>query len=167
MLGGVSSRCADDARRPPGPDVVQLDAPQPGLQAVDEVAEACRGLLPADAASKAANRCSQSMPLISRGRGNSRQPGDRAPGLLRGARRVVFLEPGRDVGWCLASTSGLTRRLIGALRPWLPATSLSRSSSAADSTLKQRMPASSACRISSTALARTAEKTIFAGRRRP
>src|SRR5574337_1245009 len=51
-------------------------------------------------------------------------------------------------GWVLASTSGLTRKAIGATRPSRPATSFRRSSSAADSTLKQRMPAASACSIS-------------------
>ena len=62
----------------------------------------------------------------------------------------------------LASTSGLTRRLTGARRPSAVATSLSTSSSASLSTLKQPMPACSACRISARVLP-TPEKITLAG----
>src|SRR4029079_18364811 len=55
-------------------------------------------------------------------------------------------------GCVLASTSGLTRRLIGARRPSATATDDSAINSESLSTLKQRTPAVSARRISSTVL---------------
>ena len=63
-------------------------------------------------------------------------------------------------GWVLASTSGFTRREIGAILPILPATSLMRCNSGIDSTLKQRMPTSNARSISLCDFA-TPEKTTF------
>ncbi len=61
--------------------------------------------------------------------------------------------------WVLGSTSGLTRIETGARRPFAAATSLRRASSGSDSTLKQRIPASSPAAISRAVLP-TPEKTI-------
>jgi hypothetical protein len=61
--------------------------------------------------------------------------------------------------WVFASTSGLTRTVIGATRPSSTATRESRASSGSLSTLNCRMPPSSASRISS-AVFPTPENTI-------
>ncbi len=55
--------------------------------------------------------------------------------------------------WVLASTSGLTRKAMRAVAPRAAATSLSALSSGSDSTLKAKMPASSAKAISRARLA--------------
>ncbi len=65
-------------------------------------------------------------------------------------------------GCVFGSTSGFTRSEIGATLPARPATAFSTSSSAADSTLKHRMPAANAASISA-ALLPTPENTVFAG----
>ena len=65
-------------------------------------------------------------------------------------------------GCVLGSTSGFTRKLMGARLPAAAATASSRSSSSSDSTLKHRMPASSASRISASRLP-TPENTILRG----
>ena len=65
-------------------------------------------------------------------------------------------------GCVFGSTSGFTRNDTGAVRPVRTATADSRSSSDADSTLKHRMPASSAASISASVLP-TPENTTFAG----
>jgi hypothetical protein len=74
-----------------------------------------------------------------------------------GDAELVAAQAGGNVGVRLGSTSGFTRSAIGARLPMLAGDSLSRSSSAADSTLKQKMPASSAWRISSRGLADAGE----------
>ena len=68
-------------------------------------------------------------------------------------------------GCVFGSTSGFTRNDTGATRPTRPATAFSVSSSAADSTLKHRMPAASAASISASVLP-TPENTILRDRRR-
>ena len=65
-------------------------------------------------------------------------------------------------GCVFGSTSGFTRNETGAVLPSRPATRFSVSSSAADSTLKHRMPAVSAASISASVLP-TPENTTFAG----
>ena len=64
--------------------------------------------------------------------------------------------------WVFASTSGLMRIEIGARVPFETATSESASSSGSDSTLKQRMPLSSAKAISASGLADAREHDALA-----
>ena len=64
------------------------------------------------------------------------------------------------MAWVFASTSGLIRTETGANLSISAATALSRSSSGSDSTLKHRIPTSSARRISARLLP-TPEKMIF------
>ena len=71
--------------------------------------------------------------------------------------------PVEILAWVRASTSGLTRMAMRAIRPRAEATSESASSSGSDSTLKQRMSSSSASAISARVLPTPEKMILFAG----
>ena len=97
------------------------------------------------------------------GRVDDWELGDDSPGVAGSLAGVAELLVAVVMYGCVfGSTSGFTRNEIGAILPARHATALSASSSAADSTLKQRMPADNAASISGAVLP-TPENTVLAG----